>query len=178
MATSNFSTTQYTSENFVESAGAILFKLSTRQICLVHHEEKDEYLLAKGRRNIRESRETAAIREAEEETGFKCGLLPVTMASRVPHAVELLKHYRNEPRTYEGIREPFMATHRSLGEGNVKIIWWYIAAIDEEGTQGSGEVEFEAQLFSFDEALKVLTYQLDRDVVQKAIDIFITSFDE
>ena len=45
---------QYTSEQFVESCGAILFDLTTSQnkrVSLVHYRPKDEWLLAKGRQN-------------------------------------------------------------------------------------------------------------------------------
>jgi 8-oxo-dGTP pyrophosphatase MutT (NUDIX family) len=77
----NTPTTQYTSEEFVESSGAILFDLSheTKSVCLIHYTVKDEWLLAKGRRNCGESRLEAALREVEEETGYKCHVYSVTM---------------------------------------------------------------------------------------------------
>ena len=63
MAVSRFESEQYTSEAFVESVGAVLFRLSTQEICVLHLLDRDEYVLAKGRRNCGESRQDAAIRE-------------------------------------------------------------------------------------------------------------------
>lgn len=179
MATSRFQTTQYSAEQFVESAGAILFHVANRQICLVYHEKRDEWLLAKGRRNTGEGRAKTALREAYEETGFLCDLLPLTMTTRAPPAVEEPGHrYPDEPRTHESVTEPFMVTCRQLeGDNNLKIIWWYIAAIrqsneDNKIRKGPGEGNFRAALFPFDEALSKLTYKLDQDIVRKAVQIF------
>lgn len=173
MATSKFETLQYSAEHFVESAGAVLFNVSTRQICLVHEQKKDEWLLAKGRRNVGESRHVTAVREAEEETGLKCRLLPLTMTTRAPPTVETEQHYPDEPRLHHGVCEPFMVTHRRLkGAANIKIIWWFIAAINENEATGAGETQFKAKLFGFDDALSMLKYELDRDIVRKAIEIF------
>ena len=58
----------------------------------------------------------------------------------------------------------------------MKVIWWYVGAIDEEAGKGAGEPHFEAQLFDFDEAESILTYQSDRQVVQEAIKIFTDTF--
>ncbi|KAK0993611.1 hypothetical protein LTR91_007966 [Friedmanniomyces endolithicus] len=164
--------TQYTAEQFVESAGAILFKLSTRQICLVHRLSTGEWLLPKGRRNVGESRAEAAIREAAEETGFQCRLLPLTMTTRAPPAKETA-NCRDKPRVHHGVCEPFKVTCRPLsGVANLKIIWWYIGAIDEEVSPGAGETQFEVRLFGFEEVEGQLTFSTDWDVVRKAIQIF------
>jgi 8-oxo-dGTP pyrophosphatase MutT (NUDIX family) len=79
MATSNFQTSQYTASQYVESAGAILFKPSTKQICLIHHQDRDEWLLPKGRRNVGETSQITALGEVVEETGYACQLLPITL---------------------------------------------------------------------------------------------------
>lgn len=172
MASSGYETVQYTAENFVESAGAVLLRVHTRQICLVHYQEKDEWLLAKGRRNVGESRQTAALREVREETGYKCTLMPVTLSSQAPPAIETV-YYPDEHRLHHGACEPFMVTFRYLADGtNVKMIWWFMAAIEEDTPQGSGEGQFEARLFDFEEALSRLTYESDRNVVREAIKIF------
>ena len=98
------------------------------------------------------------------------------MATRSPPAVELI-NYVDQPRTHNNVCEPFMVTHRMLREGNIKIIWWYIAAIDEETEQVDGESHFKARWFAFDDALGALTFEADREVVRKAIEIFKTTFD-
>lgn len=172
MALSQSPTIQYDAEHFVESAGAVLIKVSTRQICLVYHQARGEWLLAKGRRNIGESRQAAALREAAEETGYLCHPFPLTMSTRAPPAVEV-GHYPDEPRVHPEACEPFMVTCRQLEGGqDLKIIWWYVAAIDEHSERGDGEEKFDAQLFGFEGALERLTFETDRDVVRKAIKIF------
>lgn len=176
MAASRFKTDQYYSENFVESAGAILFHRSTRRICLVRHQRKNEWLLAKGRRNVAETVQQTAIREVTEETGFACRLLPLTLTTRAPPAVET-GHSPDEPRTHTEVCEPFMMTLRHLDDGkNLKTIMWFIAEIDEASAKGDGEKNFAVGLFAFEEALKQLEYQLDRDILEKAISIFEASY--
>ena len=173
MATSFFPTSQYTSENFVESAGVIPFHLAKKQICLVYLSARNEWLLAKGRRNCGESRHQAALREVYEETGLQCHLLPVTMPSRTPPAIEAAPS-PDVVRTYDRITEPFMVTIRQLeGGSQVKLIYWYIGAVDEEmeGNDAAPEEQFRMAWFGFEEALQKLTYSLDRDVVRTAIGI-------
>ncbi|EAU31850.1 predicted protein [Aspergillus terreus NIH2624] len=169
-------TTQYTSEQFVESCGAVLFDLSSPQkkkVCLIHYHAKNEWLLAKGRRNCGESRHEAALRELREETGYSAHLHPVTMRTRAPPRDEQ-GHMPDKPRAYPELTEPFMVTMRQLGgEGtnDVKIIWWYIAALDEgvSGAVGEAEEEFSALFFPLEEAVQKLSFQNDRTVLQKAI---------
>ena len=172
MATSRFQTTQHTSSQFVESAGAILFRLSTQQICLLHLLPRNEYLLAKGRRNMGETRQQAALREVREETGYPCRILPVTMSCRAPPVVE------SEPspdvaRVYENSTEPFSLQIRQMGpEGNVKLIWWFVAAVDETNgcsEERPGEEQFEVGFYGYQEAVARLTFQGDKDLVEQAI---------
>ena len=178
MATSRFQTSQYTSSQFVESAGAILFRLSTHEICLLHLLKRDEYVLAKGRRNCGENTQQTAIREVTEETGYPCRLLPVTMSTRAPPALET-EQLKDVPRTFSGITEPFTLQIRQLGESDVKLIWWYVAAIDEDKPHDEERVEeqkFSVGFYGYEEALGKLTFQTDRDMVKNAIEIVQASY--
>ncbi|RJE25583.1 NUDIX domain protein [Aspergillus sclerotialis] len=173
MATSKYLTTQYTSENFVESSGAILFDLSheTKRVCLIHYIVKDEWLLAKGRRNCGESRRDAALREVEKETGYKCHIHPVTMSTRAPRATEA-DDVSDQARSYPDLSEPFMSLFASwVKDQTQKLIWWYIAAVDEEPSDSrpSADCNFTAEFFTYDEALQKLTFQDDRNVLARAI---------
>lgn len=173
MATSRFHTSQHTSEQLVESAGAIVFRLSTQQVCVLHLLPRDEHILAKGRRNVGESRSEAALREVREETGYVCRLLPITMRSRAPPAVEI-EPYGDVLRTYSDITEPFSLQIRHLeADGDVKLIWWFIAVVDEEKAPNEdrpGEEKFNVEFYGYEEVVKKLTFQMDRDMVQRAID--------
>ena len=173
MATSRFHTSQHTSEQLVESAGAIVFRLSTQEACVLHLLARDENVLAKGRRNVEERRWEAALREVREETGYSCRLLPVTMGSRAPPAVET-EPYGDVLRTYSNITEPFSLQIRHLQtEGDVKLIWWFIAVVDEDTVPNEdrpGEEKFNVEFYDYEEVVKKLTFQMDRDMVQRAID--------
>lgn len=177
MTTSPNLTITYTSEQFVESCGAILFDLSTQNktVCLIHYHAKDEWLLAKGRRNCGESRHEAALREVREETGYQAHLHPVTMQTRAPPMDEE-GHMPDEPRPFSDLTEPFMVTIRQLGGDrvkNIKIVGWYIAALNEGVVAGSanGAEEFTPEFFPLEEAVEKLSFQDDRAVLQKAISL-------
>jgi 8-oxo-dGTP pyrophosphatase MutT (NUDIX family) len=174
MAHSRRTNTNYLAKDFVESCGAILFDLShpqTPQVCLLHYVKNNEWLLAKGRRNCGESREQAAIREVVEETGYRCHLHPIRMTTRAPSMSEPA-NVGDEPRSYPDLTEPFMLTSRQFkGKEKLKLIWWYIAALDKEGSdeKAAGEPCFRAEFFSCEDALQKLTFESDRGVLAEAI---------
>ncbi|KAJ0168426.1 hypothetical protein CTA2_6266 [Colletotrichum tanaceti] len=181
MAVSNFVTSQYPSEAFVESCGAIVFDLSKEpaKVCLLHYQALDEWYLAKGRRNCGESRQEAALREVLEETGVRCRLLPVDMPTRAP-APDDDANAPDVAAERRAIIEPFTLTIRSIDQGDgVKLIWWYVATVEgrpdwkdeEEGVTAGGEAQFIAKFFVCDEAVEKLTFENDRKVLRKAIDL-------
>lgn len=81
----------------------------------------------------------------------------------------------DKPRSYSELAEPFMVTMRHQGKdegSDVKVIWWYIAALDEGLVAGSGSgagEQFTSEFFPLEEALEKLSFQNDRMVLQKAI---------
>jgi len=172
MAESRFESEQYSSEAFVESVGGVLFRLSSREVCVLHLLERDEYVLAKGRRNCGESRQVTALREVTEETGFACHLLPLNMHTRAPPAVETEQLDDRAP-FYTNICEPFTLQIRRLSERQIKLIWWFVAAVDED-TQPKESPEkdrYAVEFHSYTDVLDKLTFQMDRDMVKKAIEL-------
>ncbi|KAJ2903743.1 hypothetical protein MKZ38_009395 [Zalerion maritima] len=180
MASSSFATTQYTSEEFVESSGAILFDFSQAmtRVCLIHYLAKNEWLLAKGRRNCGEPRLEAALREVHEETGYPCRPYPVTMSTRAPPATET-GSISDQARSYPGLTDPFMLTTREVEAKKAKLIWWYIAEVDKDalGKSGGihGESDFVAAFLSCDDALQKLTFEDDRSILKRAINLVADS---
>ncbi|KUL90961.1 hypothetical protein ZTR_00806 [Talaromyces verruculosus] len=176
MALSTFTTIQYTSEQFVESCGAILFDFrhETPKVCLIHYLLKDEWLLAKGRRNCNEPRHEAALREIREETGYRGRLFPVSMSTRATPVSEA-SDVPDQARPSTCLTEPFMLTFREIeGKSNVKLIWWYIAQVDQDSKEDEscrGEEGFVAHFFPLDEAVERLNFQNDRDILSRAISI-------
>lgn len=181
MAASPLQTRVLSSEKFVESCGAILFDISNLdsiKVCLVQHRECGEWHFAKGRRNQGESRKDAAIREVMEETGFRCQLLPVTMSTRATptdaHADILDKAV-----VCEKLTEPFMCHIRTLRHRKgTKIIWWYIAVLEEDGDQPKlpGEVKWCPKFMPWHDAVNTLTFQNDRQLLQKALEVLKMTF--
>ncbi|KFA80209.1 hypothetical protein S40288_09889 [Stachybotrys chartarum IBT 40288] len=175
MTASVFRAVQYSAEEFVESCGAILFDFSgpATQVCLVHYIPKDEWMLAKGRRNCGESRHEAALREMEEETGYHCRLFPITMPTRAP-AVTEQGSVPDRPRYYPNITEPFMVSIREMNgdnQTNIKLIWWYIAEVRDRNSGGKGEEGFTAHFFNTEDAVQKLTFRNDREILQKAVEL-------
>ncbi|KAI9662890.1 MAG: hypothetical protein M1821_007937 [Bathelium mastoideum] len=192
MSTSALPTTLYPASHFVESAGCIIFHLASAQICLIRHLERDHWLLPKGRRNLHESRPTASLREVQEETGYACRLLPITMRTRCPPAVGLGADDPNHPdlpRDEREITEPFMLMVRDtttatctkddvFGDAkSVKLIWWYVATYEgniEHGPENrapKAEEWGEVAWFGYQAAIEKLSFETDREVTRSAIDI-------
>jgi 8-oxo-dGTP pyrophosphatase MutT (NUDIX family) len=172
-------TINYPSTHFLESSGAIPFILSKRQIVLITRTLHDstghaetEYILAKGRRNINESRLTNALHEVREETGYTCLPLPVTLDTRLCPAEEIPGVFTEDMvRVYENAVEPFMMNIRELWPGDVKVIWFFLAAVDENvpvETVNDSEVSG-VQAFGYEEAVARCTFEGDREVLRRAI---------
>ncbi|PNP61265.1 hypothetical protein FNYG_13951 [Fusarium nygamai] len=168
MTTSHYQTETFTSENFVESAGTILFHRTTRSICIMRDINRNEYILPKGRRNVGESRHDTAIRETTEETGIPCRLLPISIRSRVCPWDK--KDVPDEARYFGGVCEPISVQMRRIGEGEMKLIWWYVAAVNMMKPAGRCEDGFEVEWYGYEEVLGKLTFQNDRELVARAIE--------
>ncbi|KAI0365994.1 hypothetical protein BV20DRAFT_694296 [Pilatotrama ljubarskyi] len=181
---------QFTSSQFVLSAGAISFQFVDgvpKRVLLVHYTRKNEWLLAKGRKDQGEELAAAAIREVLEETGYRCHLYPVPrLPTRAPVSAALsgITLQPDIVRIAENSTEPFAITIRPTGPGQVKLIFWYIGCVDVvEPGQGSAplfpgpgshmsvEGFGRTGLFEIDEALRMLTYEGDRDLVRTAVSI-------
>ncbi|SRR6266702_571029 len=173
MALPKHPTEQFPSSHFLICGGSILFA-STRaplQVCLLHHNVRDEWLLPKGRKDRGEDVTVAAVRETFEETGYPCQRLPLDLITRAPEAGAQTK---DAEVPVPGSEEPFMLTLRRTEDGVVKFIWWFATVRTGEdkveGTQTAVE-NFESAFFDVEEALRVATFQADREVIAKAVEL-------
>ena len=174
----NITTTraQWLSEEFVLSAGAVIFNSTRDKVCLIKN-EKGEFFLPKGRKNVGESLEEAALRESYEETGYQCELLPVTMPSRATPISDTKEHLPDLVRMFEGATEPIAISTRPSPDGNQKIIFWFLAVTNgtkNQATQMENE-NFRVDFYTFEEALQKLTFEVDRKLIQKAIEIIFSN---
>jgi 8-oxo-dGTP pyrophosphatase MutT (NUDIX family) len=175
MAESKFKTSQLSADQFVVSAGSVLFDISpqpdTLRICIVHSRTKDEWLLPKGRKDRGESIQSAAVRETFEETGYQCVLFPVNLQTRA--TIPGVDH-EDRPQLEPLSLEPIAVTIRHISETNVKIIWWFVTQVDLEGgavqredTHMASE-DFEATFFDVEDAIEKLTFSGDKDIATTA----------
>ncbi|KAF9034834.1 NUDIX hydrolase domain-like protein [Panaeolus papilionaceus] len=147
------------------------------EVCILHHLKRDEWLLPKGRKDRGESTEAAALRETYEETGYPCQLWALRMPTRAPPPGALGDApSSHKVQVVEGLREPIAITTRTLGKGlGIKLIFWYVARVEgkgvkEENTQMPNE-SFESVFVSPEDALSMLTFENDREVVRCAVGI-------
>lgn len=165
-------TTTLSSSEFVESCGAVLFNSTRDKVCLITVRNVTTidgdpiWVLPKGRRNCGESRKEAALREVQEETGYECQLLPVTMltratSARAPVGVE------DKARRQIQLTDHFMVTLRRRADKDLKLIYWFVAEV--VARRSDGEKQFMPEFFGFYNALARLTYQDDRQCLRDAI---------
>lgn len=173
IAASPFRNEQYTSEQFIESAGVVLIHRSSRKVCIIHDNHNGQWVLPKGRRNIDETYEDAATRETTEETGYLCDHLPVDMKSRAPSVGDDGDGVRNYRRVYA----PFMVTIRHVGGGNVKIIWWYVAQINKRRVKTAGEQQYDAELLDFRTAIDKLSFADDQAVMKRGLRLYVDTYE-
>lgn len=174
MAESKFKANTLFAEEFVVSAGSVLFDISpqteTLRICLIHHRAWNEWWLPGGRKDRGESIESAAVRETFEETGFRCVLFPVNLQTRA--TIPGVDH-KDRPQLELLSHEPIAITVRNISETNMKLIWWFVTrvegeAVQQDGTQTASE-DFEARFFNAEDAIEQLTFKADKDIATKAV---------
>jgi|SRR5882762_11043724 len=179
MTDSKYPSAQIGSSDFVISAGCILFRKSPStnqlQICLLHNLSKDgkidKWQLPKGRKDMGECVEAAAVRETFEETGYPCELIPLRMPTRAPPPNVNVK---DVVRVIDGCTEPVAVTVKDLGEEGCKFVWWFVGKVKGnatekvEGTQTESE-NYVSQFFDADEAARRVTSDRDRHALKQGL---------
>lgn len=160
------------SDNFNFSCGTITLDPVEGKMLLIRLVQNGEILLPKGRKNIGETLESAALRETHEETGFRVALFPLRFPTLATSAANVPKHQLS------ATTEPVAVSQRRDGN-KVKIIIWFIAkgdstAMPDTGTQQEGE-NFEPIWADFENGVKSLTFKDDQLIAQKAIDVLFSN---
>ncbi|KAJ7457012.1 hypothetical protein FB451DRAFT_1098391 [Mycena latifolia] len=164
-------------ENFLLGAGMVVFQPATEKVIVVYERQKKYWFLPKGRKDVGESLETAALREAYEESSYRVEFLPLythTSAPLPPSA-----------RTYEPNSEPIYictAAYPARKRRNMVLppgeylTFWYVGqipadAVPEEGTRMPDEVNYETHLLTVEDALRKL-YPEEARVVHYAATLY------
>ena len=108
------------------------------QVVVVHRPHHGDWSLPKGKLDPGETWLEAAVREVEEECGLRCRLGGELAASEY-----------------------------MVGDRSKRVRWWMMRVESDLGFAPSDEVD-ELRWLEFDEALTLLTYESDRDVVRAA----------
>ena len=108
------------------------------QVALVHRPRYDDWTLPKGKLDRGESFEEAALREVEEETGLRGRL----------------------------VRELPAAEYEA--NGRPKLVRYWLMDVEHEGPFVPNDETDELRWVALDEALRLLTYDRDLDVLRSA----------
>ncbi|KAI0291369.1 NUDIX hydrolase domain-like protein, partial [Multifurca ochricompacta] len=172
--------------------GSILFASTHAplRVCLIHHNARGQWLLPKGRKDRGENIITTAVRETFEETGYPCRLLPLDLITRAP---AVGAQTADAAVLVRGSEEPFMFTIRRTqgmvggyasgcgGGGGVQLISWFATiwtgAEKIEGVQTEDE-SYESAFFEIEEAMRMVTFQVDRDLIERAIELVRATYPE
>jgi 8-oxo-dGTP pyrophosphatase MutT (NUDIX family) len=172
----------YFAENFVISAGCILFAspLFPLRICLIHDAERNLWLIPKGRKDLSETPLATALRETFEETGYPCSALEVDMITRAPQPDLNLV---DAPRMANKAIEPIAIVVRDYaapgGPKNVKVVWYYVAQQSGEkqlGTQMSTE-NYRSEFFEVEKACELVAFDGDKDIIRRAAEIVKATYE-
>ncbi|KAI8281526.1 Diadenosine hexaphosphate hydrolase [Colletotrichum sp. SAR11_240] len=151
---------------FVISCGTATIDVQKKKVLVIRCRNSDEHMLPKGRKDLNETLEDAAKREAYEETSVRVNLLPVNIPTRATTPSSIAPVDRPTH-----VTEPIAVAQR-VSDGVLKIIFWFVAAADstispEEGTQQEDE-DFEVSWVDVEEVGDRLSFADDQRIAREA----------
>jgi 8-oxo-dGTP diphosphatase len=129
----------------VRAAGGVIVRSGRfgRQVLLVHRPKYEDWTFPKGKLTKGESDEDCARREVREETGFECEILDEVGAT----------NYRDR-------------------HGRPKVVRYWL--MEQVGGQFEPNAEVDKILWAgADEALSLLSYDRDREILEKVAELTI-----
>ncbi|RVD89108.1 uncharacterized protein DFL_000129 [Arthrobotrys flagrans] len=121
---------------FITGAGAVMFHRKSKRVVLVIDDREEHrplgWFLPKGRRDVGETFEQAAVREGEEEGGYPCRLLPVPVPTRQPTKLVDGNALSTEPIYMHNWAIP---TKRLWQDGGMYTCFWYVCEITDEDVE-------------------------------------------
>lgn len=142
---------------------------STGKVLLVYESQRHYWFLPKGRKDVGETIEEAALREAYEESGYRTEFLPLLIPSNAPSppgSGYRRGHVTNTEPIYISImswRPRRRARIAAPGDdnGGEYLTFWYVGqipedAVHEENTGMPDEKNYTSYLLGLDDALEKL----------------------
>jgi len=174
------------SSNLLLGTGMVLIQRSTRKIVVVCEPTRDYWFFPRGRKDLGESLEAAALREAYEESGYRAEFMPVYNPSRAPAPpgkTSMYEQANTEPIyvTTTAWREVRNIQGPDASLGYEYLTTWYIGqipddAVREEGTGQLDEENYVSHLLTYEEAMKKV-WGSERDVLRYAWAIFLRTLE-
>ncbi|KAG6889678.1 hypothetical protein C0995_015426 [Termitomyces sp. Mi166 len=167
----------WASENFMLGAGMVIIQRSTHKIVIIYDTKGKYWFLPRGRKDVGESLETTALREAYEESGYRVTSLPLFTCTHAPSPPSNpgARRRLNTESLYTTI------THWSSG-GNRSVpgeymTFWYAGqippdAVHETGTGMPNEQTYTSHLYTYQEAILCLC-GLERRVLEYVWDTYV-----
>ncbi|KAF8918407.1 hypothetical protein CPB85DRAFT_1196867, partial [Mucidula mucida] len=156
----------YASGDFMLGAGMVIIQPATGKVVVCHDTKTKSYFLPKGRKDVNESLEDTAVREASEESGYPVRHFPLFKDTWQPVPPE------DRNKEYPANIEPAYVsitpwTPRFTKDGHFKdrggeyLTFWYVGQIaaDAQWTPGTGmadEQNYVSELHTFERAIQLL----------------------
>ncbi|KAJ7607353.1 NUDIX hydrolase domain-like protein [Roridomyces roridus] len=162
-------------ENFQLGAGMVVLQQTTLKVAIIWEKKRRYWFLPKGRKDVGESLEQTALREAYEESGYRVSPLPIYTRTRAPGPPDNLDAQWSpncEPIYICTTAFAQRRRHNFVSPPGEYLTFWYLGqipedAVHEEGTGMPDEVNYETHLVSPEEAMHRL-FKDEARVVQYA----------
>src|SRR3954452_21194821 len=131
----------------IEAAGGVLWRTNDNgrvEILLIHRPQRNDWSLPKEKLRRGENPRRGALREVREETGMRCDLGPELPATRYADA-----------------------------KGRDKRVRYWVMRVSSGRFRPNREVDF-VRWFEFDEAMAMLSYDRDRDVLHALANVLVS----
>jgi len=144
----------------IVSAGGFLFDFEEEKVLLIiSHKQYGNVVVPKGKINSAETAEQAALREVAEETGYDDIELVASLGASNFKYINKVENY-----------------HLPIGAKVEKIVHYFLFRLKSTRQKIAREPHenFENIWTTFEEALKLLNYKEDKELLKKAIEIYKT----
>ncbi|KAF8955371.1 hypothetical protein BDZ97DRAFT_1595983, partial [Flammula alnicola] len=158
----------WASSDFMLGAGMVIIQKQTNLIVVLKDKQRghSKWFFPRGRKDMEESLEQTALREAYEEASYHPKFIPLYNPTRQPVAPSQRELYNKQPFNAEPVYltltacQPKTKCNAELQDGGKEyLITWYAGQIDEKADRLTGigmhnEQHYQSYLLPYDQALE------------------------